>query len=361
MSEEKEKQNKIKKVFLDDLPHKGKSLDWVNSLNCEFRFIYDNIQGIMKIVGYNSKTHKLTIAYKNYNLVEVCTDSILNNRLGMILRYEIWKYEYDETKSRRVDLRNLPLNANGIDWSKVATNKNIIPFNYDGIVGSIKIIDYDSNSQKITTKYNNRVFKINTGHFICGKLGSLLNIHTSEFKIKIGQTFKDEKRNLVITDKEHRLNYEENGTKERYDKYYKYTCNKCGWTEGWILEKCLLGKDKIGCSCCANKTIVKGINDIATTHPHLVKYFVNIEDTYNHTYGSTNKVMVKCLDCGCKKEISIVNFINNEFIMCPKCSDGISYPNKFMFNMLEQLNIEFISEYSPEWIGRKRYDFCIPL
>ena len=31
-----------------------------------------------------------------------------------------------------------------------------------------------------------------------------------------------------------------------------------------------------------------------------------------------------------------------------------------MFNMLEQLGLEFISEYSPDWIKPKRYDFYIP-
>ena len=37
--------------------------------------------------------------------------------------------------------------------------------------------------------------------------------------------------------------------------------------------------------------------------------------------------------------------------------DGISYSNKFVFKLLEQLGIEFINEYSPKWAGLYRYDF----
>ena len=29
---------------------------------------------------------------------------------------------------------------------------------------------------------------------------------------------------------------------------------------------------KQGCSCCSGKTVVKGINDIATTNPEIIKY-----------------------------------------------------------------------------------------
>jgi len=39
------------------------------------------------------------------------------------------------------------------------------------------------------------------------------------------------------------------------------------------------------------------------------------------------------------------------------CSDKNSYPNKFMFNLLEQLKFKFEKEYNPDWIKPKRYDF----
>ena len=47
--------------------------------------------------------------------------------------------------------------------------------------------------------------------------------------------------------------------------------------------------------------VIQGENDIATTHPHLVKYFVNKEDVYNYTYGSGKYVKVCCPYCGTEK------------------------------------------------------------
>ena len=90
-------------------------------------------------------------------------------------------------------------------------------------------------------------------------------------------------------------------------------------------------------------------NFIINTHPHLVKYFKNIEDAYTHSYGSRDKVWFKCPDCGFEKEIIISNFIKYGF-NCPKCGDGIKQPNKIGFNVLEQLNSDFETE--------KRFDWC---
>jgi very-short-patch-repair endonuclease len=42
------------------------------------------------------------------------------------------------------------------------------------------------------------------------------------------------------------------------------------------------------------------------------------------------------------------------------CGDGVSYPNKFMYNLLTQLKVKFISEYTPVWVKPKLYDFYIP-
>lgn len=117
---------------------------------------------------------------------------------------------------------------------------------------------------------------------------------------------------------------------------------------------------QIGCSICSNKTIIRGINDISTTHPYLVKYFVNIEDTYTHSYGSScKKVLLKCDNCNFEKYGTISNLIRRGF-SCPKCGDGISYPEKIIFNTLEQFNILFKIQKTFSWSQKKRYDFYIP-
>ena len=52
--------------------------------------------------------------------------------------------------------------------------------------------------------------------------------------------------------------------------------------------------------------------------------------------------------------------VSNSGVLCPYCSKWKSYPNNFMKNILNQLDVEYISEYCPDWIKPKRFDFYIP-
>ena len=81
---------------------------------------------------------------------------------------------------------------------------------------------------------------------------------------------------------------------------------------------------------------------------------------FEYTTGTNKKAWWKCSN-GKHNEFKrdIASSKRFEF-KCPKCNDIISYPNKLMQTLLEQLEIEFISEYSPNWIKPKRYDFYIP-
>jgi hypothetical protein len=118
-----------------------------------------------------------------------------------------------------------------------------------------------------------------------------------------------------------------------------------------------------GCPVCSNIKTLKGINDISTTHPHLIKYFKNIEDTYLHTYGERNKIWIRCPDCGLEREIKIIDLCRNGF-SCKKCGDKIPYPEKFAFSVLEQLGLDFQTQLSKkdfEWCGDYRYDFYFKL
>ena len=182
----------------------------------------------------------------------------------------------------------------------------------------------------------------------------------NDFKYEIGQNLKDEKKDFIIIDRKYEK--DKNG---HNIKLYRYKCNKCGYDKGWTRESCL-SKNNRGCPCCCKspRLVEKGINDIATTHPYLVKYFVNIEDTYKYTYSSNKNVLMKCPNCGYEK----INNINNLYykgFSCPMCSDGIFMPEKIMFRVLEQLKQNkqldnFVYQYSKtnaDWCGKYRYDF----
>lgn len=78
----------------------------------------------------------------------------------------------------------------------------------------------------------------------------------------------------------------------------------------------------------------------------------------------SGKFYFKCSECGnissSKKMLS--NIVRRGF-HCEFCGDGFSIPEKFMSNILRQLNIDFLSQISNntfDWCGVYRYDFYIP-
>ena len=82
---------------------------------------------------------------------------------------------------------------------------------------------------------------------------------------------------------------------EARGKAYKVKCLKCRSITTKTEHQL---KDNSGCGVCHGRIVIKGINDIATTHPHLVKYFKNPNDAYNVTYSSSKKVDIICPICG---------------------------------------------------------------
>ena len=106
----------------------------------------------------------------------------------------------------------------------------------------------------------------------------------------------------------------------------------------------------------------KQCNVIGLTHPHLIKYFVNKEDAYKYSMGSSASVLMVCPDCKNPKLVSIKTLKARGF-SCSKCGDGIPYSEKFMFNFLLQL--EYIC-FKPQltrktfsWCKTRKYDFYI--
>lgn len=249
---------------------------------------------------------------------------------------------------RKINYDKLPkINVinNRIDWGKSIGYS--VDFEYDDLIGTVDIVDYKN--YYLYIKYlDNQPFRIHHASFKNCKLGKLLNIFTDQFKIEIDTEFKDSKRDLKIVAREKRGVY----------KYYKYLCNKCKYSQ--FIEESNLIKG-IGCACCAGKVVVKGVNDIATTKPDLIKYFDNTEDGYKYTYSSSRKIMCKCDYCGCKKEMS-PNKLSQYGFSCPKCSDGISYPEKFINSLFTQICDNYIYQLSKttlKWCGSYKYDFAI--
>lgn len=83
------------------------------------------------------------------------------------------------------------------------------------------------------------------------------------------------------------------------------------------------------------------------------------ENDKNISIGSSRKAKVICPKCKEPRNYSIDCLVKHGF-SCFNCSSKISYPNRFIYKFLKQLNIEFESEKIFEWATNKRYDFYIP-
>jgi AraC-like DNA-binding protein len=70
------------------------------------------------------------------------------------------------------------------------------------------------------------------------------------------------------------------------------------------------------------------------------------------------KIDMVCPDCGRHKEQTPKCLIYQGFGCV--CSDGLSYPNKFVYAVLNQLNIVYEMEKTFDWSENKRYDIYIP-
>ena len=138
---------------------------------------------------------------------------------------------------------------------------------------------------------------------------------------------------------------------------YKIRCTSCGHIFKRRVDS--FEKGKALCSCCdLNRIIKKGVNDVATKRPELVKYFCNKEDAYKYSVSSNVNVKLICPNCKTIKEMKLYDFTTSG-ISCPTCGDGVSYPNKFMRNLLKECNVPFISEFSPDWANNRKYDFYL--
>ena len=113
----------------------------------------------------------------------------------------------------------------------------------------------------------------------------------------------------------------------------------------------------------AINSLIVGYNDIATKSPDLVELLLNREDAYKYPITSKEKLKWVCPDCGEIIE-ACPSDVYYHRLVCPKCSDGLSYPNKFIYNVLKQTNTKFDfikREYRPDWCkftlsnGKEKY------
>lgn len=251
---------------------------------------------------------------------------------------------------RKVFLEELPrggknIGKNHINWS-LSVGKTI-NFSYDGIEGQLSINSYNKKSRQLELLYKNESFTITTSNLKSCELSVILGLRKREHIYAIGEILTVNSGQIQI------LSRTRTNTNKRS---YEYICLNCKCRND-IHEDSL--KRNCGCLVCANQKVTKGINDMWTTNPELATLLANPDDGYKYVEGSAIKVDWICKDCASTiKGKSIVD-VNKQGLPCKKCSDNISYPEKIVFNMLEQLGYEFETQKKFNWMVDRKYDFYI--
>lgn len=150
-------------------------------------------------------------------------------------------------------------------------------------------------------------------------------------------------------------------------KRYNYICLTCGYKGDTSEED--LKFQKTGCPACSGRTPLIGVSDMWTTAPDLAKLLKNKIDGYTHTFKSNDKVDWICPFCGNEILNKSISNVFSHGLYCNQCSDGNSYPNKFITSLLNYFNINFVTEKIFSWsknliddpiCSNKYYDFYIP-
>lgn len=155
-------------------------------------------------------------------------------------------------------------------------------------------------------------------------------------------------------------NIEFNGDFTGTDDPIDCTCK----IDGYSWKPIAYSMYKNGCPVCANKVIIKGINDLWTTHPNIAKLLTNPKEGYSLTAGTAKKKYFTCPNCGEHVLQTINDVVRRNYVSCKSCNDSISTPNRIMYHLLSQLNVDFQVEKTFDWSlnsnnNKIKYDFLL--
>lgn len=255
---------------------------------------------------------------------------------------------------RKVFVEDLPKKGRYVDWGK--TIGNTLKFVYDDITGEFPILDYIQRNGRgfVVTNYNEKSHEIWIGGINKGRLGAILGVYHIDYLYNIGDIILSLPNGELEILEQTRIEVNGKNNRIRKLKGYVYKCKKCGD----VNEKTEDEIKRNGCNVCAGQKVLIGYNDLWTIRPDVARLLKNPNRGYEVMQYSNGKEIFKCPTCGYEKAQSVCN-VTQQGIGCPKCNDGASYPEKFLFNMLEQLNMEFEFQKRFKWSLNKTYDFFI--
>lgn len=140
-----------------------------------------------------------------------------------------------------------------------------------------------------------------------------------------------------------------------YNGYRTWNCKKCMSEFDSKVGNRTVGNTN--CPYCVGQK-VNHTNCLWTTHPEIAKLLEDPPKGYEITAGASNKEFFTCPEC---KDVSL-KYVRNVVrfgLGCTKCSDGLSYSEKFFIKFLSQLGVNFKTQVSFDWSQNRRYDFYL--
>ncbi len=141
-----------------------------------------------------------------------------------------------------------------------------------------------------------------------------------------------------------------------------WLCSKCGYIWEAVINNRVNGR---GCPCCANKVAVKGVNDLATTHPEIAKEWyqpLNGDVTpHDVTHGCGKKYSWLC-PRGHVYSATVLHRTNGVGTKCPICNSGrqTSFTEQALFYYVKKVFPSAVNSYKDIFVKGMELDIYIP-
>lgn len=212
---------------------------------------------------------------------------------------------------------------------------------------------------------NKRIKTFHTGLIPKGEFTSLVNVTGEKDPntiYKIGDIIKHKNHTFEVVGVSYQNFNHYKGKLKQPDKHINYQlyCYNCKQ----IIQRSSLELRLDRCPACTNMIIIEGYNDITTKAPWMIDYFQGgYDEAKQYTCNSKHKIKPICPHCHKTSDKYItIERVYNDGYRC-KCSDNISFPEKFFLNFLDQLKIDYDYQVGKNILGwdtkDKRYDFYI--
>lgn len=245
---------------------------------------------------------------------------------------------------RKVFLDTLVRYKDGANKGKVNWEKSIgaiLSFVYDDVSGVIKI-DSVIDSRHVEIEYNGQKFRIPNQSILHAYLGTLVGKTSNTRKYCVGDVINDKEILSCKSCKESKNGH----------SIYQYKCLK----DGHIGFQTAYGLRNHKCPVCSNLVVVENVNSIKVTDPYIYNIILD-EDRNTYRRRINKKVKWRCPICNGINYTYLSDIVNRQHnLPCVMCGDGVSYPEKILFNVLNFVSHTFETHKHFKWSEGREYD-----